>query len=77
MNRFNVVYTGLYDSVSVSYTGSFVEWGTSLGLLALVTLMYLVLVENFNIYYYGEKKEDDGAAYSPDREASAFSVKAH
>ncbi|MCL2029016.1 MAG: polysulfide reductase NrfD [Deltaproteobacteria bacterium] len=77
MNRFNVVYTGLYDSVPVGYTASLVEWGSSIGLLALVTLGYLILVENFNIYYYGGKKDDDGAAYSPEREASAFTVKAN
>jgi Ni/Fe-hydrogenase subunit HybB-like protein len=74
MNRFNVVYTGMYDSVPVGYRASLVEWGCSIGLLALVALVYLIVVENFNLYYHGKKKDDQGDAYSPDREAAAYGV---
>ena len=59
MNRFNVVYTGMYDSVPSGYVANIVEWGSSIGLLALMALLYLLIVENFNIYYYGVKKEED------------------
>jgi len=59
MNRFNVVYTGMYDSVPSGYVANIVEWGSSIGLLAMIALMYLLIVENFNVYYYGVKKEEE------------------
>ena len=65
MSRFNVVYTGMYASVPSGYVPNIIEWGSSIGLLALMMLLYLFIVENFNIYYYGEKKENVGGAYSP------------
>lgn len=55
MSRLNVVYTGMYQTLGSGYTPNFVEWGISIGLLALVSLAYLFIVENFTIYNYKEE----------------------
>ncbi|MBP1628344.1 MAG: Polysulfide reductase NrfD, partial [Holophagaceae bacterium] len=50
LNRVNVVFTGMYRAIGSGYSPSLVEWGITLGLLAAVTLAYLFVVENFNIF---------------------------
>lgn len=59
LSRFNVVFTGMHRALGPSYTPNFVEWGISIGLFALVLLAYLIIVENFNIYRYHEKPQEN------------------
>lgn len=57
LNRINVVFTGMYNSLGSGYTPSFIEWGITFGMLALVILVYLFVVENFAIYGFKEKED--------------------
>ncbi len=57
LNRMNVVFTGMSRSMGGSYFPSLVEWGISIGLVCIGVLVYLFVVENFNIMH-GHKKED-------------------
>ena len=58
LNRFNVVYTGMFEALGGSYAPNYVEWIISIGLLTMVMLAYLYIVENFNIYSYATQKEN-------------------
>lgn len=49
LNRMNVVFTGMADFMGGHYFPSLIEWGVSIGLVALGVLVYLFIVENFNI----------------------------
>ncbi|WP_066636877.1 NrfD/PsrC family molybdoenzyme membrane anchor subunit [Desulfolucanica intricata] len=49
INRMNVVFTGMSRYLGGSYFPSFTELAVSVGLIAVGVLVYLFIVENFNI----------------------------
>lgn len=49
LNRMNVVFTGMSGAMGGYYFPSLVEWAVSLGLVSIGVLVYLFVVENFNI----------------------------
>lgn len=49
LNRMNVVFTGMSGAMGGYYFPSLIEWAVSLGLVAIGVLVYLFVVENFNI----------------------------
>jgi len=49
LNRMNVVFTGMSRALGGHYFPSAVEWGVSIGFVALGVLAYLFVVENFDI----------------------------
>ncbi|HBV99186.1 MAG: hydrogenase [Peptococcaceae bacterium BICA1-7] len=67
INRMNVVFTGMSGYMGGSYFPSWIEWGVSLGLLAIGVLGYLFVVENFNILPHGNKAEESINAPSGER----------
>ncbi|MGF7186232.1 Ni/Fe-hydrogenase subunit HybB-like protein [Desulfitispora alkaliphila] len=76
MNRFNVVYTGMVDSLGATYVPNVVEWGITIGLVALVALIYLFVVENFKIYEYSEQEAvEEQTRTSTAKEIPAYSSK--
>lgn len=50
LSRINVVFTGMYRTLGPGYVPSWIEWGITISLLALVVLGYLFIVENFAIF---------------------------
>lgn len=56
LSRINVVFTGMHRSVGGSYFPSPGEFSITLGLIAIAVLLYIFVVENFNIF--GEEKKD-------------------
>lgn len=56
INRVNVIIVGMYEALGPGYVPSWIEWGISIGLLALVILAYIFIVENFAIYSTKQKK---------------------
>lgn len=57
LNRFNVIIVGMYDALGPGYVPSWIEWGISIGLMAVVILMYTFIVENFAIFSPVEKSD--------------------
>lgn len=55
LSRLNVVFTGMHRALGSGYTPSWMEWGITLGLGASMVLIYLFVVENFDIF--GEHRE--------------------
>lgn len=49
LNRMNVVFTGMSGAMGGYYFPSLVEWAVSIGLVSIGVLVYLFVVENFNI----------------------------
>ncbi|HHW07475.1 MAG TPA: polysulfide reductase NrfD [Clostridia bacterium] len=60
LSRVNVVFTGMYRTLGPGYVPSWMEWVITVSLFALVLLVYLFVIENFNIFTQWEKK-DTGA----------------
>lgn len=77
MNRFNVVFTGMFDTLGPTYVPNFVEWIISIGLIALVLIMYLFIVENFNIYnqHHGTHEKSREKAHTQHRKTSLYGGK--
>ncbi|OAT80229.1 NrfD/PsrC family molybdoenzyme membrane anchor subunit [Desulfotomaculum copahuensis] len=63
LNRMNVVFTGMSRSLGGHYFPSFIEWAVSIGIVALGVLVYLFVVENFNILPQGRdvQQEKEGS----------------
>ncbi|NLT94539.1 MAG: polysulfide reductase NrfD [Clostridia bacterium] len=59
LNRFNVIIVGMYDALGPGYVPSWIEWGISIGLMAVVILMYTFIVENFAIFSPVEKFDEE------------------
>lgn len=57
LNRANVVFTGMSGFMGGSYFPSIIEWIVSIGLVALGILVYLFIVENFNILPKQEQQQ--------------------
>ncbi|MDK2986853.1 MAG: hypothetical protein PWQ96_2498 [Clostridia bacterium] len=55
LNRMNVVFTGMYKALGSGYFPAWTEWAVSAGLIAGGILLYLFIVENFNILEYDKK----------------------
>lgn len=55
LSRFNVVYTGMYQALGPGYVPSWIEWGITISLVALILLVYLFITENFNVFTKWEK----------------------
>lgn len=62
LSRVNVVFTGMYQALGPGYTPSWMEWWITIGLLALFILVYVFIIENFNIFTKWEKKESEPKA---------------
>jgi Ni/Fe-hydrogenase subunit HybB-like protein len=56
LNRMNVVFTGMYKSIGGSYFPAWSEFAVSFGLVCGGILVYLFIVENFNILGHGEEE---------------------
>ncbi|MGF7186681.1 Ni/Fe-hydrogenase subunit HybB-like protein [Desulfitispora alkaliphila] len=54
-NRLNVLFTGLHEAAPVSYFPSGMEIMITLGLISIGCLVYLFVVENFNVFPKGVK----------------------
>lgn len=63
LSRLNVVFTGMYRSLGSSYHPSIAEWLIGLGVLAGVTVLYIFVVENFNIYKHTDEEENVDAKF--------------
>lgn len=50
LNRGNVVFTGMAEAAGASYFPSAAEWFLSLGLISVGILVYLFIVENFDVF---------------------------
>ncbi|MFZ5642830.1 MAG: NrfD/PsrC family molybdoenzyme membrane anchor subunit [Bacillota bacterium] len=67
INRMNVVFTGMSGSMGGFYFPSFIEWGVSIGLVAIGVLGYLFVVENFSILPHESKAREPQTAFSPEK----------
>lgn len=56
LSRINVVFTGMYRALGPGYVPSLMEWLLTICLLALILVIYLFVIENFNIFTKWEKK---------------------
>lgn len=65
LNRMNVVFTGMSGAMGGYYFPSLVEWAVSLGLVSIGVLVYLFVVENFNIL--PERQADSAPVLRQDR----------
>jgi Ni/Fe-hydrogenase subunit HybB-like protein len=67
LNRMNVVFTGMSGSMGGFYFPSLIEWGVSLGLVAIGVLGYLFVVENFNILPHESRAEEPRGAVAAEK----------
>lgn len=56
LSRGNVIFTGMYQSLGGGYFPSWVEIITTIGLVTLMTLIYILLTENFLFFHVTEGK---------------------
>jgi Ni/Fe-hydrogenase subunit HybB-like protein len=64
LNRSNVVLTGMAKAAGGTYFPSIGEITITLGLISFGVLIYLFIVENFEVFSHQEEKEDMGISHT-------------